>query len=160
MRPTRHDLPAEARATLVSILNERLADAVVLATHAKQAHWNVRGPSFIALHELFDDVAAKAHGHADLIAERAAALGGVALGDARSAAARTVLADYPADIVSGNGHVEALAGALGAFAKGVRGSIAKAGELGDEASADVLTEIVRETDQLLWFVEAHLHADR
>jgi len=160
MRPTRHDLPTDAREKLVSLLNERLADAVVLATHAKQAHWNVRGPSFIALHELFDDVASKAQAQADLLAERLAALGGVAFGDAKSAVAQSNLPDYPADIASGSAHADALAAAISVFAKGARTNITEAADLGDDATADVLTEVVREADQLLWFVEAHLHADR
>lgn len=160
LHPTRIDLPGEAREKLVSLLNARLADAVVLSTHAKQAHWNVRGPAFIALHELFDSVADKAREYADEIAERLAALGGIALGSAEKASDATILENYPPDISEGPAHVDALARSIAAFSNAVRQDIARAGELKDEVTADILTGIARGMDQMLWFVEAHQQADR
>src|SRR5689334_18673029 len=96
MYPTRNDLPEAARTKLVDLLNARLADAVDLQTQCKQAHWNVKGPSFIALHELFDKVNGEVEDYVDLIAERAVQLGGTAKGTARQAALRSSLPEYPA----------------------------------------------------------------
>ena len=56
MYDTRNDLPASVRTPVVTLLNHRLADAIDLGTQAKQAQWNVKGPNFIALHELFDEI--------------------------------------------------------------------------------------------------------
>jgi starvation-inducible DNA-binding protein len=155
--PTRNDLPEETRARVIELLNYRLADAVDLQLDAKQAHWNVRGPAFMALHELFDRIVEHAAGAADLLAERIAQLGGVALGAARTVAQRSELEEYPVGIASGTDHVKALADVLAAFGARVRAAITEAAELEDPVTADVCTEIARGTDKLLWFVEAHSH---
>ena len=94
--PTKNDLPETTRSRVVELLNQRLADCIDLQTQCKQAHWNVKGPSFIGLHKLFDDINEDVEGYVDLLAERAVQLGGVAEGTARSVAARSTLSDYPA----------------------------------------------------------------
>src|SRR6184192_4073349 len=115
MYPTRNDLPESARIKLVELLNARLADAIDLETQCKQAHWNVKGPDFIALHELFDKVHEAVDGYADLIAERVVQLGGIAEGTARIAAERSTLLDYPLSIAAGDRHVAALSDVLAEF---------------------------------------------
>lgn len=153
--PTKNDLSVDTRRQVAGLMNQRLADAVDLQTQCKQAHWNVKGPSFIALHELFDQVYAGAQEYADLIAERVVQLGGTAEGTARSVARRSSLLDYPLTIVSGEEHVAALSDALSEFGRSVRMGIEEMNELEDAASADILTEIVRGVDKWLWFVESH-----
>lgn len=143
---------------MVDLLNQRLADALDLGLQAKQAHWNVKGPNFIALHELFDKVADELEGFSDEIAERAVALGGVALGTVQIIAARTTLAPYPLDIVSGRDHVTTLAVALAKFGKSARTAIDVATKTGDADTADLFTGVSREVDKLLWMVEAHAQA--
>src|ERR1700683_2188864 len=106
---TMNDLPKPARIELIKLMNQRLADAIDLQTQMKQAHWNVKGPSFIALHELFDEVDEAVESYVDLIAERIVQLGGIAEGTARVAASRTRLPEYPLAIAEGMAHVEALA---------------------------------------------------
>src|SRR5579885_2314255 len=93
--PNRHDLPADARQKLVELLNQQLADTADLRTQTKHAHWNVKGPNFIALHKLFDELADELNEFADEIAERATALGGFAAGTARVVAAKTRLPEFP-----------------------------------------------------------------
>src|SRR5690606_21934097 len=144
-----------ARGQMVDLLNESLADAVDLATQLKQAHWNVKGPNFIGLHELFDQIVADVREHSDEIAERAVALGGVAMGTARIAADRSRLSEYPADIASGPDPVKAVSEALAAFGAKTREAIDTADEAGDMATSDLFTEITRAIDKWLWFVEAH-----
>lgn len=160
MNKTRNDLPPKTRAAMVALLNDRLADAVDLVGHAKAAHWNVKGPSFIALHELFDKVYAHAVEATDELAERCVQLGGVAMGTARTAAKRSSLKEYPADITAGRDHVLAVAERLAAFGKLVRAAIDTADKAGDADTADLFTEISRNNDKMLWFVEAHAQADR
>ncbi len=160
MYKTKNDLPEKVRAEMVTLLQQRLADCIDLVTQAKQAHWNVKGPSFIALHELFDEVYAHAGDSADLIAERIVQLGAVAEGTARIAAKRSGLAEYPLEIANGKDHVEALSRALAYTAESIRSSIDRADEMGDKGTADIFTEIVRSLDKDLWFVEAHLQAER
>lgn len=155
---TKIDLAKESREQLVELLNARLADASDLKSQAKQAHWNVKGMNFFQLHELFDAVATVVEGHIDLIAERITTLGGTAHGTVRSAAQRSSLSEYPHEITDGPAHVDALSTALADFGRLVRQNIDEAGTLGDQDTADLLTEISREIDKNLWFVEAHLQA--
>lgn len=152
---TKNSLPADTRREVCVLLNQRLADCVDLETQCKQAHWNVKGPNFIGLHELFDQVHGAVDGYADLIAERIVQLGGIAEGTARIAAERSTLLDYPLGIASGTLHVAALSDALAEFGRVVRMGIDEMDELHDLDSADVLTEISRGLDKWLWFVEAH-----
>ena len=71
---TRIDLKDNTRATMTALLNQQLVDTIDLYTQVKQAHWNVKGPHFIALHELFDKLAEELEGPVDDIAERVTAL--------------------------------------------------------------------------------------
>ena len=160
MYATKNDLPEGTRSKVIELLNARLADAIDLQTQCKQAHWNVKGPSFIALHKLFDEINADVEDYVDLLAERAVQLGGVAEGTARTAAKRSSLADYGATGPDGREHVQALSTALAAFGKSARAAIAKCNDLNDADTADVLTEISRGVDKWLWMVEAHAASDR
>src|SRR5580693_2273533 len=98
MYTTRIDLPVKLRSKLHQLLNERLADALDLESASKQAHWNVKGANFIALHELFDQLHSSIEEHVDTIAERVTALGGTARGTLQAASSATSLAPYPEDI--------------------------------------------------------------
>lgn len=155
---TRNNLPAAARLQVATLLNGRLADAIDLQTQCKQAHWNVKGPSFIALHKLFDEVYGAVEEYVDLLAERVVQLGGVAEGTARVVAERSELDEYPIAMAAGIDHVKSLSAALAAFGSRIRFAIQEADELEDAGSADICTEISRGVDKWLWFVEAHLQA--
>src|SRR5213594_2278591 len=152
---TLNDLPESARAQVIDLLNERLADAIDLQTQAKQAHWNVKGPQFIALHKLFDEIDEAVEEYVDLLAERVVQLGGIAEGTARIAAERSELPEYPLTITTGEEHVWALSSALSGFGERIRRAIDETADLGDVDSSDICTEISRGTDKWLWFVEAH-----
>jgi len=160
MFKTKNDLPEASRVKLVELLNARLADCTDLQTQTKQAHWNVKGPNFIALHELFDKINEDVEEYVDEIAERVVQLGGVAEGTARMVAKRSVLPEYPASIHDGLSHVDALSSALAAFGKVARQAIGEANALEDFDTADIFTEVSRGIDKWLWFVEAHLQASR
>lgn len=158
MYETENDLSLKRRLELNALMNQRLASAVDLQTQMKQAHWNVKGPSFIGLHELFDKVDEAVESYVDMIAERIVQLGGIAEGTARVAAARSQLAEYPLAIADGLAHIEAVARALSTFGQEARNTINEADELDDADTADLFTEISRGIDKWLWFVEAHSQA--
>jgi starvation-inducible DNA-binding protein len=153
---TRIDIPEDSREKVIELLNARLADAFDLYSQLKQAHWNVKGSDFIQLHELYDTVAESVLEYVDVIAERATALGGLALGTVRMAAAGSTLAEYPLDAVAGMDSVAAVADRLAAYGASVRAGIDRAAELDDQDTSDVFTEVSRAIDKHLWFVEAHL----
>ena len=154
---TRNTLPEEIRAEAIGLLNQQLADAFDLNLQAKQAHWNVKGVNFIALHELFDSVQSAVEEFADELAERAVALGGTAFGTLQAASSLSRLAEYPLAADSSRKHVTALSIALAAFGRTARAAIDTATQLGDANTADLFTEVSRNTDMLLWKVEAHAY---
>jgi len=156
MYSTRIDLPGEVRTKVARLLNARLADALDLLAASKQAHWNVKGPHFIALHRLFDELHDKLEEHVDTIAERITALGAIAHGTVQSAARASSLPPYPEDIHEGRQHLGALAERLAAFGAKARGAIGESDELGDADTADLFTQTSRDIDKYLWFLEAHL----
>lgn len=153
------DIAQQKREKLVRLLNERLADISDLKLQVKQAHWNVKGPNFIGLHKLFDEIEADVAEWTDLVAERAVILGGVALGTIQNINKTSSLPEYPTDIHAGRDHVEALTQALATTAKLFRAAIDECGELEDAASEDICTEITRGLDKYRWFVEAQIQAD-
>ncbi|ACB49597.1 putative DNA-binding protein, starvation-inducible [Crocosphaera subtropica ATCC 51142] len=154
--PTRIDLSADIRQQVVSILSPTLATTLDLKTQAKQAHWNVKGLNFYQLHELFDILAGELEGYVDMVAERITALGGTAMGTARIAANESIIPEYSFDAVEGIEHIRALAERYAAYGTHLREAIDKTEELGDADTADLYTEISREVDKRLWFLEAHL----
>lgn len=158
MHNTKIDISEDIRQQMIGILNDRLADSLDLKSQAKQAHWNVKGMSFIALHELFDQVATEVETYTDTIAERVTILGGTAEGTVRVAANKSSLSQYPMEITDGRDHVDALSTALADFGKKVRENIDEADEAGDMDTADLFTEVSRGIDKLLWFVEAHIQS--
>jgi starvation-inducible DNA-binding protein len=158
MFETENDISKDCRTQLIALMNQRLASAVDLQMQMKQAHWNVKGPSFIGLHELFDKVAEAVEGYVDEIAERIVQLGGVAEGTVRMAAARTRLTEYTPEISEGMEHVECVARALSTFGQQARATIDESNALDDADTADLFTEISRGIDKWLWFVEAHSQA--
>jgi starvation-inducible DNA-binding protein len=156
MYKTKIDLTEKARRNVIAILNDRLADAIDLQSQVKQAHWNVKGPNFIALHELFDKISDVVLAQIDEIAERVTALGGTAEGTVAVAAKRSRLKNYPLSITSGKDHLYYLSTQIAAFGKAARAAIEETDELGDADTADLFTGLSRELDKYLWFLEAHL----
>ena len=153
---SRIELASNVKSAMIELLNARLADAVDLALVTKQAHWNLKGIQFIAVHEMLDGFRSEIDGHADTIAERAAQLGGVALGTTQAVAEKTTLKPYPVDIHSVVDHLNALTDRYAAVANSVRSAIDAADEAGDKNTADIFTGYSRSLDKALWFLESHL----
>jgi starvation-inducible DNA-binding protein len=156
MYKTKIDLSEKVRRNVIVILNDRLAYAIDLQTQIKQAHWNVKGPNFIALHELFDKLSDVVLEQIDEIAERVTSLGGTAEGTVAVAAKRSKLKNYPLSITAGKDHLFYLSTQMSVYGKAVREAITDTDELGDADTADLFTGISRDVDKYLWFLEAHL----
>jgi starvation-inducible DNA-binding protein len=156
MHPTHNTLSENIRAKSVELLNKHLAAAIDLHGQVKQAHWNVRGPAFIAIHELFDTVADQVAAYSDTLAERTAALGGTAQGTVQVAAERSFLVPYTLGVADQKEHIFMLSAALAAFGQSARQAVGEAAGYGDADTADLLTEVSRGIDQKLWLVESHL----
>lgn len=156
---TVNHLPEDLRVKVIDMLQPTLADSLDIKTQIKQAHWNVKGPSFIGLHYLFDEIAEAAEEWVDNVAERIVQLGGIAEGTLRSTAARTTLPEYPLTIANGKDHVEALSSALAAYNHACRVKARAVEDAGDQGTADILDDISDSLAKWQWFVEAHLQAD-
>lgn len=157
VHPTRNDLPEITRAAIIALLNARLADLLDLHSQVKQAHWNIKGPGFHALHELLDELAGVVEVFADDVAERAVQLGGVARGTIRMAASASTLPEYPEKLAAQQRTLQTIADRLAAVAKAVRAGIGEADEIDDADTADLFTDVSRGIDKYLWFIESHLH---
>jgi starvation-inducible DNA-binding protein len=154
--PTRNDVPAAARKKVIALLDQLVADSSDLRSQVKHAHWNVKGPNFIALHKLFDELAHELGESIDELAERATALGGVIHGTTRMAAHASRLPEFPAGAFAGDPVLRALADRYAALAESTRKGIDSAEEAEDKTTADLLTQATAALDKGLWFLEAHL----
>ena len=160
MVATRLDIAEDVRSKVCKRLNPILASGIDLQLQTKQAHWNVKGENFIALHKMFDELRADVDEYVDLIAERIVQLGGIAGGTLKAAAGATKLPPYPEKAEKWTEHVEAITRSLAEFASDVRSGVDDTDDLGDKGTADVLTEVSRGTDKWVWFVGAHLQGSR
>ncbi|MBS1721042.1 MAG: DNA starvation/stationary phase protection protein Dps [Armatimonadetes bacterium] len=155
LNPTKNSLPEDARKQLVEHLNERLATLIDLQLQSKQLHWTLRSPHFIALHELLDELVDDVSGYADLVAERAAQLGGIADGTLATVTSKSVLDDLKAKNISTEDLLLIITDALGKAGGVMRESIDWTDDLNDAATSDIFTEITRGLDAWLWKFEAH-----
>lgn len=153
---THHDQPESRRIAMAALLNQQLADLLDLALQTKQAHWNVKGAQFAALHAFFDEATGGLHALADELAERAVMLGGVAQGTRQALARGSRLPEFPTEALSGSDTLWPLSAAFSRVAQSTRNAIDAAANAGDAGTADVLTVASRALDALLWKTEAHL----
>ncbi len=149
-------IASNTKTEMIALLNARLAEAIDLALITKQAHWNLKGPTFIAVHEFLDQVREDVDEHVDVIAERAAQLDGVALGTIQAVAKATTLPAYPTDIHKVEDHLKALVEHFGKVSKSAREAIDKADDADDADTADIFTAYSRMLDKNLWFLKSHL----
>lgn len=160
LHPTRNDQEENLRRRIIELLNKSLCSAIHMGLQAKQVHWNVKGPTFFSLHMLFDQVYEASSSWADLLGERAVQLGGVAEGTLERVHQVSQLPRMGLDLAEGPACVSALTNSLAVFCAQTRAAITTATQEGDAGTADLLTEVSRGADKMLWFLEAHLQAAR
>ncbi|MCM5559813.1 DNA starvation/stationary phase protection protein Dps [Pleomorphomonas sp. JP5] len=153
---THNTLKSNAKKVSIEVLGALLADGIDLALLTKQAHWNLKGPRFIAIHEMLDGFRTEVDGHVDTVAERIVQLGGIANGTLQGVATASRLPAYPADITAEDEHLKALTERYAKAATGARDGIDQTDEAGDADTADILTAYSRALDKAVWFLESHL----
>lgn len=154
--PSSVGVPENNRQAIIALLNARLADSTDLRTQVKWAHWNVKGMHFIQLHELFDSVASHLEEQTDSIAERITTLGGVANGTAREVAAKSGLKEADLTASDGPSMLKFLVHNVAHHANALREAVQECDDLNDAITTDLFTQLTRELDKDLWFLEAHL----
>ena len=156
MVPTAVDMPATKRVKLAEMLNQTLADVSDLKSHAKQAHWNLRGENFVSYHKLADKVAEEADATADLVAERCVQLGGYIYGLLSHAAKSTSLPLFPESATDEEECMEALLESVAHVCSSCRKNIEEAEIAGDYVTSDIYIDITRAFDKLAWMLKASL----
>ncbi|MDY8107602.1 DNA starvation/stationary phase protection protein Dps [Fulvimarina sp. 2208YS6-2-32] len=155
LHPTKHPLSENTRGAMVELLQTHLATALDLTYQTKQAHWNVKGMNFIAVHKLFDELHETAEEYVDSIAERLTALGGQAKGTVQAASENSILEPYPLDLVDSEAHLRRLSDSYAVWSKALMAAISEASEAGDDLTEDLITEVGRGIDEALYFLESH-----
>jgi starvation-inducible DNA-binding protein len=141
-------------ARLIEGLNQNLANLADLAQDYKQAHWNVVGPNFSELHELFDEFADETRGYADLVAERAVTLGGLAHGTVHAAAERSKLGAFPLDERDEKQLLEGILGRLEQTNNDLRREMDASAD--EAATQDLYIDVVRGIEKQRWMIWSHL----
>lgn len=155
LHPTKNPMNENLRRSMVELLQKHLGTSIDLSYACKQAHWNVKGFNFIAVHKLFDELHEVTEAWVDLIAERLTGLGGQALGTVQASSENTLLDPYPLDLVDSEGHLQRLSDDFAKWGGALNEGIKEADEAGDDLTADLLTEVGRGVSKSLYFLESH-----
>lgn len=158
---TLRDLPIalseEARAESCKVLNQVLADTMILYSLYKKHHWLVAGHTFYQLHLLFDKHAGEQLELVDELAERVQLLGGIAISDPRHVAEITKIERPPNGREEVPAMISRLLEAHETIISEVRKAIKTTEENEDWGSNDLLMSDVLRTNELqVWFVAEHL----
>ncbi|MCQ8783030.1 DNA starvation/stationary phase protection protein Dps [Mangrovibrevibacter kandeliae] len=158
LHSTKNPQNENQRKSMVELLQKHLGTAIDLSYQAKQAHWNVKGMNFIAVHKLFDQLHEETEEYVDKIAERLTAMGGQARGTVQASSENTLLDPYPLDLVKSEDHLKRLADSFAKWSGAVKEGIEESDEAGDDLTSDLLTEVGRGLDISLYFLESHFQA--
>ena len=156
---TRNTLPTKTREKMSDEINARIATLIDLQLQVKQTHWNIRGPQFIAIHEMLDKLYADLDKWVDAMAERITQLGGAAYGTLDAIKGSSSLDKYPTQDLTWQDRMEHLADVIAASSTETRDSIEVAEDAGDPVSGDIITDAARGLDLWLWKVESHLDSN-
>jgi len=148
-------LNAEVRRQVASELQPVLADLLDLSLQGKQAHWNIVGPFFPAIHAQLDTVVEDARTWSDTVAERIVALDVPAQGQVRDVMEGSSLPPLPKEMIRDRDTVRLVTERLAAAAARAHQAADRLGER-DTVSQDILLEVAQGLEKHLWMFRAQL----
>ncbi len=150
-------LSQEQRQGVVNLLNQDLADAYLLIIKTKKYHWDVVGPAFRTLHTLFEEQYTALALNIDAIAERVRSLGGYPVGTAKGFLENASLKEHAGDLPNANEMVSRLVTDHEQVIRNLRGHVDKCGEeFHDEGTADFLTGLMEQHEEMAWMLRSFL----
>ncbi|MGI8933975.1 Dps family protein [Leptolyngbya sp. BC1307] len=157
MKPISIGLSEEQRQGVVDLLNKDLADSYLLIIKTKKYHWDVVGPQFRTLHELWEEHYEALSLNIDAIAERIRALGGYPIGTAKGFVENATLREHPGDLPAAEEMVERLVSDHEQVIRNLREHIDQCGDdHHDEGTADFLTGLMEQHEEMAWMLRSFI----
>jgi starvation-inducible DNA-binding protein len=152
-------LDREKSEQIIDALNTDLASAYVLYHQLKKHHWNVEGAEFRDLHVFLGEAAGNVEDAADEIAERAQALGGTPVAGGAALESHAPIDPEGEDVYDVRTSLENDLELYGDVIESLRDHVELATNLGDHATAEILREILVETEEDAHHIEHYLEDD-
>lgn len=153
-------LSEEQRHGVIELLNQDVADLYLLLIKTKKYHWDVIGPQFRTLHTLWEEHYNTLTINIDETAERVRQLGGYPLGTAAGFVQYSTLKEHPNDLPSANEMVARLVQDHEQVIRNLRDHVNQCGEkFGDEGTADFLTALMEQHEEMAWMLRSFLEGE-
>ncbi len=159
MRNTFCDLSLSIREKAAPLLQQSVANGLDLYSQIKQAHWTIKGPAFLLIHEFFDDLGSQVLEFVDVLAERLEQIGGTVQGTIRVAARSSTLEEYPLENVDEQDHIKSICKVLRVFNHQCRENIQIFSDMKDDVTSELYTDIALALDKKMWMLESHLKTE-
>lgn len=160
MRKLNIGLSTKQREGVVELLNRDLSDAYLLLIKTKKHHWDVVGPQFRSLHQLWEEQYMKLTENIDAMAERVRSLGGYPVGTAKGFLEYATISEHPGDIPTAHGMVERLLDDHEQIIRNVREHVDQCSEeFGDQGTADFLTGLMEQHEEMAWMLRSFMEGE-
>jgi starvation-inducible DNA-binding protein len=160
MRAINIGLKEEQRQGVANLLNQDLADAYLLLVKTKKYHWDVVGPQFRSLHELWEEHYEKLTENIDALAERVRALGCYPVGSMQGFLDLATLKEHAGNIPTATGMVANLVEDHEQIIRNLREHVDQCSEeFHDEGTADFLTGLMEEHEEMAWMLRSFIEGE-
>ncbi|MFQ4141769.1 Dps family protein [Chlorogloeopsis sp. ULAP02] len=157
MRPLNIGLSEEQRNGVINLLNKDLSDAYLLVVKTKKYHWDVVGPQFRSLHEIWEEQYQQLTENIDAIAERVRALGGYPIGTMEGFLKNGTIKEHGGDVPTATGMVARLVDDHEQVIRNLREHIDQCSEdFHDEGTADFLTGLMEGHEEMAWMLRSFI----
>ncbi|GAB4366390.1 MAG: Dps family protein [Elainellaceae cyanobacterium] len=153
-------LSEEQRQGVIDLLNCDLADSYLLLIKTKKYHWDVVGPQFRSLHELWEEHYEAISQNIDSVAERIRALGGYPIGTAAGFLEKASIEEHGGDVPRATDMVARLANDHEQIIRNLRNHVDQCSEeFHDEGTADFLTGLMEQHEEMAWMLRSFIEGE-